>query len=47
MLDTVADYIKTRHDLDTSRVAVYGWSMGAIWELLAGCETTSTKRLSM
>ena len=47
MLDTIADYIKTRSDLATSRVAVYGWSMGAIWEHLAGCETTSTERLSI
>ena len=36
MLDTVADYIKTRSDLDASRVAVYGWSMGGYLGTLGG-----------
>ncbi|KDP86606.1 hypothetical protein CF70_006590 [Cupriavidus sp. SK-3] len=36
MLDTIADYIKTRSDLDTSRVTVYGWSMGGYLGTLGG-----------
>ncbi|KRD26452.1 MULTISPECIES: alpha/beta hydrolase family protein [Acidovorax] len=36
MLDTVADYIQTRSDLDASRVAIYGWSMGGYLGTLGG-----------
>lgn len=36
MFDTVADYIKARGDLDASRAAVYGWSMGGYLGTLGG-----------
>ena len=36
MFDAVADYIKTRGDLDASRAAVYGWSMGGYLGTLGG-----------
>ncbi len=36
MFDAVADYIKTRSDLDSNRVAVYGWSMGGYLGTLGG-----------
>lgn len=36
MFDTVADYIKTRSELDSDRVAVYGWSMGGYLGTLGG-----------
>jgi len=36
MFDAVADYLKTRSDLDASRVAVYGWSMGGYLGTLGG-----------
>ncbi|MDR6426364.1 dienelactone hydrolase [Variovorax paradoxus] len=36
MFDAVADYIKTRSDLDASRVALYGWSMGGYLGTLGG-----------
>lgn len=36
MFDAIADYIKQRSDLDASRVAVYGWSMGGYLATLGG-----------
>ncbi|MET3440506.1 dienelactone hydrolase [Variovorax paradoxus] len=36
MFDAVADYIKARGDLDSSRAAVYGWSMGGYLGTLGG-----------
>jgi len=36
MLDAVADYVQHRSDLDSSRAAVYGWSMGGYLGTLGG-----------
>ena len=45
MFDAVADYIKTRSDLDSDRVAVYGWSMGGYLGTLGGLKNDFYKAI--